>query len=132
VVATNGAGHLRQPLVLLARLGIPVGLPPHRAFPLRTAAARMAAVFGRVEVHAFGDGLQVTDPLPVVGYVASLTLLSGGRACLLHIAVAVRIATTGVFHVDRVAGLIIARRGRAWRGCGSRAAGARRPSRPRS
>ena len=67
VVTTNGAGHLRQPLVLLARLGMPVGMPPHRAFRLQTAAARTAAVFGRVEVHAFDDALQVTDPQPVVG-----------------------------------------------------------------
>jgi SAM-dependent methyltransferase len=109
VVTTNGAGHLRQLRELLAELKIPVGPPLYSPFPLHTARARLSAVFGQVELLDFDNALRVTDPQPVVRYVASLTTLSAEQARLLHDAVAERISPTGAFHIDKVTGLLIAR-----------------------
>jgi SAM-dependent methyltransferase len=108
VVATNGAGHLRQLRELLTELDIPVGPPWHSCFPLETAPAHLGAVFDRVDVHEFDNALHITDPGPVLGYVASLTMLTDQQAQQIHDAVADRIATAGVFHVDTASGLLIA------------------------
>jgi len=70
---TNGAGHLREMYDLAgewperhsSRLS-------SRAFSMENGAAQLEACFGAVATHRAGGRLEITDPEPVVAYLASL------------------------------------------------------------
>lgn len=98
--ATNGAGHLRELIAMVAAFDptLPFAAQVGARYALENAPALLGAAFGAVEVRRYDDALYVTDAQALVDYVlsaASVQALPKARQTALAVFVREQVAHAG-------------------------------------
>jgi SAM-dependent methyltransferase len=109
--ATNGGRHLDELFDLADELGgcrVDRGSSVRAGFALENGAAQLADHFGKVELHAFGDGLLVTEAEPLAAYIRSGFGASVPSFEILRDAIAARIEANGPIEITKSSGLFVA------------------------
>ncbi|HUI25285.1 MAG TPA: class I SAM-dependent methyltransferase [Candidatus Kryptonia bacterium] len=112
--ATNGHAHLRELDELAAGVGCDHEMILSAVkFGLETGAAQLQRFFTYVQVSRYEDALVVTEPEPLMVYIASMsTAASFDDATLATLRAQIEsvIATEGAFRITKDAGLLTAHR----------------------
>lgn len=112
LAALNGEDHLQEIQALVAE-GYPKAVRPessaNKTLPTENAVHEMRAVFTRIEVRPYEDGLEVTEVEPLVDYVRSdFHYQIADRGAFTQF-VAQRLERDGVIRIRKNTALIVAR-----------------------
>ena len=106
IATTNGRGHMGE---LWALMREPDNERWFEQFSLENGAAQLRSLFTDVEVHRFGDGLEVTEVEPLLAFVRSLVDREHRLSDVAERAAAA-IACDGAFRVTKSVGLFRCRK----------------------
>jgi SAM-dependent methyltransferase len=112
VAALNGEDHLREITELVAEdypTAVLPGSSANKTLPTEKAAREMQAVFTRIEVRPYEDGLEVTEAGPLVDYVWSDFHYRLAERDEFARFVAQRLERDGVIRIRKDTALIVAR-----------------------
>lgn len=111
--ATNGRDHMLELRELLSAHvpGVADELAPGTTFTLENGPPQLHEFFDEVAIVPYPDSLEVTNPEPIMDYIASMhlgRLVNADQLNSIRDVVANAIALRGAFHISKATGLLIA------------------------